>query len=194
MEAPFPRTFGLFIILLEMSYFRSARAFSFLRSQSLIKSRYIFSSSTTNGMHMTSERGTSHGSKFEAWYQKTVQTLSLNEELIPIPLDIEFSSNFGSIGKSNVTFVSKAWQSKSMRYIRLISFVGEGYDVFNFMALPRSNLDVPILGIDVVSLPSEFSMSLHCCMVQRQIRMNWFCMCSDSSEETFIARTADCFC
>ena len=110
---------------------------------------------------MTSERGTSHGSKFEAWYQKTVQTLSLNEELIPIPLDIEFSSNFGSIGKSNVTFVSKAWQSKSMRYIRLISFVGEGYDVFNFMALPRSNLDVPILGIDVVSLPSEFSMSLH---------------------------------
>lgn len=155
MDALFGKIYVLFIILLEMSYFRSARAFTFLLPQSLTKARHNQFSATSFGMQMNSERGTSVGSKFESWYLKTIKTLSMHEELIPIPLDSEFSSNFGSIGKSNVTFACKAWQSKSMRYIRLISFVGEGYDVFNFMALPRSHLAVPILGIDIVSLPSE---------------------------------------
>jgi Ferredoxin-dependent bilin reductase len=156
MEALFRKTYVLFIILLEMSYFRSARAFSFLRLQQFTKAKHIQFSATSSGIQMTSERGTTVGSKFESWYQRTMKTLSVHEDLIPIPLDSEFSSNLGTIGKSNVTFVSRAWQSKSMRYIRLISFVGEGYDVFNFMAVPRSHLAVPILGIDIVSLPSEF--------------------------------------
>jgi Ferredoxin-dependent bilin reductase len=103
----------------------------------------------------TDVRGTAVGSKFESWYQKTIESLSLVEPLVPIELEDSFSSNVGSLGKMNMTFRSMAWQSKSLRYIRLISFVGEGYDVFNFMAVPRAGTAVPILGIDVVSLPSE---------------------------------------
>lgn len=175
MEALFRKTTVLFIILLEMSYFRSARAFSFLRPQSFTKARQSPFSATSYGMQMTSERGTSVGSKFESWYQKTIKTLSMHEELIPIPLSSEFSSNLGSIGKSNVTFASKAWQSKSMRYIRLISFVGEGYDVFNFMAVPRSHLAVPILGIDVVSLPSEWPISCDNKRLGGRFSMTWLC-------------------
>ena len=100
-------------------------------------------------------RGTVEGSKFEGWYQRTIQSLSLSEPLVPIQLENSFSSNLGSLGKLNVAFCSKAWESKSLRYIRLISFVGEGYDVFNFMAVPRAGSAIPILGIDVVSLPRE---------------------------------------
>ena len=104
---------------------------------------------------MITARGTAPGSKFESWYQRTIRTLDGDGGLTPIPVDEMFSSNVGSIGKSNVIFRAKAWESKSLRYARLISFVGEGYDVFNLMAVPRSGLDVPILGIDVVSLPSK---------------------------------------
>lgn len=101
------------------------------------------------------DRGTVEGSKFEGWYQRTIQSLSLSEPLVPIQLENSFSSNLGSLGSLNVAFSSKAWESKSLRYIRLISFVGEGYDVFNFMAVPRAGSAIPILGIDVVSLPRE---------------------------------------
>ena len=104
---------------------------------------------------MSDVRGTAVGSKFESWYKKTIESLSLAEPLVPIELEDSFSSNVGSLGNLSMTFRSMAWQSKSLRYIRLISFVGEGYDVFNFMAVPRAGTAVPILGIDVVSLPSE---------------------------------------
>ena len=100
-------------------------------------------------------RGTAPGSKFEKWYQNTILTLSNKETLTPIPISPEFSSNMGLVGKSSVTFNAKAWESDNLRYIRLVSFVGEGYDVFNFLAIPREGLDIPILGIDVVSLPSK---------------------------------------
>jgi Ferredoxin-dependent bilin reductase len=175
MEALFRKTCVLFIILLEMSYFRSASAFSFLRPQSFTTAKFSSFSASTYGMQMTSERGTSAGSKFESWYQRTIKNLSMHEELIPIPLDCEFSSNCGSIGKSNVTFVSKAWQSKSMRYIRLVSFVGEGYDVFNFMAVPRSHLAIPILGIDIVSLPSECTMFRGIELLRLRFCISWLC-------------------
>lgn len=103
---------------------------------------------------MCSSRGTASGSKFESWYQTTMERLSSKDDpLIPLEMDPIFASNVGTIGKSNVMFESKAWQSKSLRYVRLISFVGEGYDVFNFLAIPRSGVALPILGIDVVSLP-----------------------------------------
>jgi phycoerythrobilin:ferredoxin oxidoreductase len=103
---------------------------------------------------MCSSRGTAPGSKFESWYQTTMERLSSKDDpLIPLEMDPIFASNVGTIGKSNVVFESKAWQSKSLRYVRLISFVGEGYDVFNFLAIPRSGVALPILGIDVVSLP-----------------------------------------
>jgi len=103
---------------------------------------------------MCLSRGTAPGSKFESWYKTTMERLSSKDDpLIPLEMDPIFASNVGIIGKSNVVFESKAWQSESLRYVRLISFVGEGYDVFNFLAIPRSGVALPILGIDVVSLP-----------------------------------------
>lgn len=103
---------------------------------------------------MCLSRGTAPGSKFESWYQTAMGKLDNKDDpLVPLEIDPIFASNIGKIGKSNVTFHSKAWHSKSLRYVRLISFVGEGYDVFNFLAIPRSEVALPILGIDVVSLP-----------------------------------------
>lgn len=144
------------VLLSEMSYFRSISAFSFQHRNTAERYRLSKISSAIINAEMNSVRGTASNSKFEAWYQKTIESLSLCEPLTPIQLDEKFSSSLGNIGKSNVTFKSKAWESKSLRYIRLISFVGEGYDVFNFLAIPRSGFALPILGIDIVSLPSKF--------------------------------------
>lgn len=41
--------------------------------------------------------------------------------------------------------------------LRQLSFTGGGYDVLNVIALPRMNTSLPILGIDVVSLPGAKS-------------------------------------
>lgn len=161
MEAFYFRLPFFFVLLLEMSYFRSISAFSFQRYNGAGISRSSRNSGAWPYTTMNLVRGTAANSKFEAWYQKTIESLSLCEPLISIPLDEEFSSSLGLIGKSNVTFKSKAWQSKSLRYIRLISFVGEGYDVFNFLAIPRSTISLPILGIDVVSLPSKCRTRFH---------------------------------
>lgn len=96
-----------------------------------------------NSIIDSNRRGTVEGSKFENCYIKTLEILQNTKNtknydtLIPIKLNEKYSSNIGKLGKSKVVFSSKAWYNKSLRYVRLISFVGEGYDVFNFLAIPR---------------------------------------------------------
>ena len=143
------------MFLCQILFTRPASSFTYFSHKSASFMKGSWKKQLRNFMQMSSPRGTAPGSKFESWYQRTVQVLDTDGGLSQIPLDESFSSNVGRIGKSNVTFRAKAWESKSLRYARLISFVGEGYDVFNFMAIPKAGLDIPILGIDVVSLPSK---------------------------------------
>ena len=143
------------MFLCQIFFAKPASSFSHLSHKSASFVEESLRKPLRNIIQMSLTRGTAPGSKFESWYQRTVEVLDTDGDLTQIPLNEEFSSNVGRIGKSNVTFRAKAWESKSLRYARLISFVGEGYDVFNFMAIPRAGLDIPILGIDVVSLPSK---------------------------------------
>ena len=48
------------------------------------------------------------------------------------------SGSMGPAGREvQVKFTSEAFESPSIAYMRLVSFSGPGYDVFNFVALPR---------------------------------------------------------
>ena len=99
----------------------------------------------------------SHEDQFSKWLEFCLSALAIEGgNLQPVQLPDEFSSAKGCISKGNeVTFDVTAFQSKKLSYIRRVSFKGEGYNVFNFIAFPRANYDLPILGIDVVSLPGS---------------------------------------
>jgi Ferredoxin-dependent bilin reductase len=107
-----------------------------------------------------SEGTVAPGSAYEDWCASTLQTLDNDgEKLMPIAIDKALSQCTGTIGKNDVTYRASAFRSKSLRYLRVVSFVGEGYDVFNLLAVPKSGVDLPILGIDIVSLPRKLHSS-----------------------------------
>jgi len=92
-------------------------------------------------------------SMFAVWYKKTKDRLEKEEILKPVLIDSIYSNNNGKLGKSLVNYSCKPFSTSKLRYIRSVSFYGEGYDIFNFVVLPWSYYDLPILGIDIVSLP-----------------------------------------
>jgi hypothetical protein len=77
------------------------------------------------------------------------------QNLISVEIDPKFASAVGKLGKSEISFKATAFKSELLRYVRVVSFVGQGYDVFNFLAIPREGVIIPILGIDFVCLPGE---------------------------------------
>lgn len=92
-------------------------------------------------------------SKFEPWYIKAKAILDEVELLKPLEIDNIYNKNSGKLGQSLIDFSCEPFNTSKLRYVRCVSFCGEGYDVFNFVALPWSYYDLPILGIDIVSLP-----------------------------------------
>ena len=81
----------------------------------------------------------------------------LSTELVPMDLDARFTDCVGKLPPNiEVRFRANAFQSPHYRYLRTISFAGDGYDVFNLVAVPRRGRSLPILGIDIVSLPRTY--------------------------------------
>ena len=71
-----------------------------------------------------------------------------------VELEGRFESATGRIGNNvEVTFCSEAFRSSELSYARMVSFSGKGYDVFNFLAIPAIDCDLPMFGVDLVMLP-----------------------------------------
>jgi len=71
-----------------------------------------------------------------------------------VELEGRFESATGRIGNNvEVTFCSEAFRSSKLSYARMVSFSGKGYDVFNFLAIPAIDCDLPMFGVDLVMLP-----------------------------------------
>jgi hypothetical protein len=138
------------IRLSDMRAFRRALAllFAMRLSLSFIQTKVLKPFTSTLEMN-----GVADGSAFADFYSSITKRLTKCEELRPIPLDNEFCCAVGKLGKSRINFRAEAFNSNNIRYARMVSFVGEGYDVLNFVAIPRSNVEIPILGIDIVCLP-----------------------------------------
>lgn len=64
---------------------------------------------------------------------------------------------------SKVTYTCSAYSSTKLRYIRCVEFTSSDagkFDVFNFVVLPDTQYNLPILGIDLVSLPGGSLVSI----------------------------------
>ena len=74
-----------------------------------------------------------------------------------ISLPFEYSHIKSTIGSNSVACSSEAYTGEEfIRYFRIINFQGGNYSVMNIMAVPYLNNSLPILGIDVVSLPGTY--------------------------------------
>ena len=96
------------------------------------------------------------GSVFQSWYADVLATFGNTAGGSPmqLPVDERFAVASGKLGsKVEIEFLSEAFASPKIRYARMVSFCGKGYDVFNFLAVPEASIDLPMFGADVVVLP-----------------------------------------
>ena len=65
----------------------------------------------------------------------------------------------GKLGNKTIEFACNAYRGKLLSPVRLVTFRGAGFDVYNLLAMPNkdsgSEFPVPILGIDIVVLPGS---------------------------------------
>lgn len=92
-------------------------------------------------------------SEFECWYVDAMKCLDQTEVRTVINIPNEFKTNDGKIRGSNIQFECKAFNSTHIRWGRMVSFNGGGYTVLNLVLLPKREYDIPIFGVDIVSLP-----------------------------------------
>eukprot|EP01041_Mallomonas_annulata_P002350 gene2350-4563_t len=90
---------------------------------------------------------------FDLWLNLAMDVFIKHQTVEKVDICPEFSRREGILGNKEIVYRCNAYQSESLRYIRRISFSGAGYNVFNFVALPRSEFNIPIFGVDIVTLP-----------------------------------------
>ena len=107
-------------------------------------------------------------SPFSEWYVEIMQLFStkMNDSMIPINIQADYAFSQGKLGNSSIEFQCNAFKSsKYIDYLRYVSFqsVDTGtnstkvatnkFSVFNFVVLPNLDSNIPILGIDIITLP-----------------------------------------
>lgn len=98
------------------------------------------------------------GSVFGPVYQEILASFAGKESLSPCNIDERFggqgASLRGVLGKKvEIEFCCEAFTTPRLRYVRMVSFAGQGYDVFNFLAVPAPGCNMPLFGADIVALP-----------------------------------------
>eukprot|EP01039_Chlorochromonas_danica_P001572 gene1571-1717_t len=73
--------------------------------------------------------------------------------LAKISVPEEFANREGVLNKGLVKIQLQSYQCQKLACLRTICFEGAGFQVFNLIAVPRIQYDLPIFGVDVVSLP-----------------------------------------
>jgi hypothetical protein len=74
----------------------------------------------------------------------------------------EFRESVGHFSASNViNFSSSTYRNSYFQYIRSVIFFGNGYNVFNFVIFPKIEYDIPIFGVDIVSLPGAHNIYIY---------------------------------
>ena len=108
----------------------------------------------TSTRHLLSVKTSYAGSKMDAWADNVKLILKTHERFDIISIDQNYSYRTGIMfGKTPIVFKSDLMSSKSIRCLRTIQFSGGSYEVLNILALPCVENNLPILGIDIVSLP-----------------------------------------
>jgi hypothetical protein len=103
------------------------------------------------------------GSQFSTFCQPCLDHFA--PFMAPVDVDPRFSACAGAVagGKVPVEFRASAFRGPLLRHVRVVSFTGEGYDVFNFLAVPAPGVALPLFGVDIVSLPRASPSPPLCC-------------------------------
>lgn len=72
-----------------------------------------------------------------------------------ISIPAEFASREGVLNKGLVKIQLRSYQCQKLSCLRTICFEGAGFHVFNLIAVPEIQYDLPIFGVDIVSLPGK---------------------------------------
>jgi hypothetical protein len=93
----------------------------------------------------------------DEWIRNCVSELDNAEVLTNIVLESKVTSSEGSIaGNKKIQFNCQAYSSQHLEYVRVAQLTGPQYHIFNIVAFPKTDFELPILGIDVVRLPGIF--------------------------------------
>jgi hypothetical protein len=79
--------------------------------------------------------------------------LSSFTEFSNYAINREYELKSGILLKKSVQYTCQAIASHNIKYLRSVTFNGEGYNIFDLVAFPFENCTLPILGIDYVTLP-----------------------------------------
>jgi len=94
------------------------------------------------------------GNTYKGWFETCVEKVSSVELLTSHKIATDYESCVGSLKGKHVEFSATFYTGeKKLQYFRLIRFIGEGFNVFNLVAIPNVSYDLPIFGADVVILP-----------------------------------------
>jgi hypothetical protein len=76
-------------------------------------------------------------------------------KIVKHPQDYMFK--IANISKNQIEFSCQSYTGKiNLRYTRIVQFKGGNYTVLNILALPYDSVSLPILGIDIVTLPGIY--------------------------------------
>ena len=103
-----------------------------------------------------------HNDKYSFEHEINNKLLGL-DNFTRVDIGDEYSKKTSKLGGSNISFSCTAYNGQSfIKYLRTITIAGEQYNVLNIMAVPHvHNNHLPILGIDLISLPGKV-ISLTC--------------------------------
>lgn len=107
-------------------------------------------------------------SPFSEWYEEIMQlfTTKMNDSMVPISIQADYAYSLGKLGNNSIEFQCNAFKSsRHIDYLRHVSFQSvdtdknsskvatNKFNVFNFVVLPNLGSNIPILGIDIITLP-----------------------------------------
>ncbi len=124
-------------------------------------------SSVTTNVHLSTSYNNIE-SPFSLWYEEIMQLFNtkMHDFTFPITIQSDYALNRGKLGNSSIEFQCNAFKSsKYIDYLRYVSFQSvelgtndtkiatNKFSVFNFVVLPNLDYNIPILGIDIITLP-----------------------------------------
>lgn len=95
-----------------------------------------------------------YSSVFQRWHETILDIFGQNQSLCTLEFPKELSSGLTYFKQTEkVEFDTNGYSSEKLSLLRRTTLNGGGYNVYNLVAIPKSDLNIPILGFDTVLLP-----------------------------------------
>ena len=93
---------------------------------------------------------------FDSWDAFHLEQVGRVNALTQVALPEEHQFQIGELMPGNsFTYRCRAYSSEKIRFARTVTFVGNGFNVFNLLIIPRHEFRLPLFGVDIVYLPKH---------------------------------------